>query len=113
VKPFIGDSSLPGLRWFTSLDDAMVELLGDVAALGDWPPPRVHQGGLSLELPVEVEAAAGALRTARPRLLLFHSRFGIDEVPTLIVVEDRQVRGRIVDSGCCKAIERFLAPWLH
>jgi anti-anti-sigma regulatory factor len=45
VKPFIGDSSLPGLRWFTSLDDAMVELLGDVAALGDWPPPRVHQAG--------------------------------------------------------------------
>jgi len=45
AKPFIGDSSLPGLRWFTSLDDAMVELLGDVAALGDWPPPRVHQAG--------------------------------------------------------------------
>jgi hypothetical protein len=66
-----------------------------------------------LELPVEVEAAASALRTARPRLLLFHSRFGIDEVPTLIVVEDRQVRGRIVAPGGCKAIERFLAPWLH
>jgi thioredoxin 1 len=107
-----------------------------------------------LELPVEVEAPAGALRTARPRLLLFHSRvsgrcrrvdgflaqvlqrrsnhatfaldriaaeehpelherFGIDEVPTLIVVEDRQVRGRIVDPGGCNAIERFLAPWLH
>src|ERR1043166_4824421 len=27
VKPFVGDSSLPGLRWFSSLDDAMVELL--------------------------------------------------------------------------------------
>jgi len=34
-------------------------------------------------------------------------------VPTLIVVEDRQVRGRIVAPGGCKAIERFLAPWLH
>jgi two-component system response regulator RegX3 len=27
------------------IEDAMVELLGDVAALGDWPPPRVHQAG--------------------------------------------------------------------
>lgn len=38
VKPFVGDSSLPGLRWFGSLDDAMVELLGDLAKLGEWPP---------------------------------------------------------------------------
>ena len=38
VRPFVGDSSLPGLRWFESLDDAMVELLGDLASLGDWPP---------------------------------------------------------------------------
>jgi anti-anti-sigma regulatory factor len=38
VKPFVGDSSLPGLVWFESLDDAMVELLGDVAKLGEWPP---------------------------------------------------------------------------
>jgi anti-anti-sigma regulatory factor len=38
VKPFVGDASLPGLRWFESLDDAMVELLGDLASLGDWPP---------------------------------------------------------------------------
>ena len=33
------DPPLPGLRWFTSLDDAMVELLGELAKLGDWPPP--------------------------------------------------------------------------
>lgn len=38
VKPFVGDGSLPGLQWFGSLDEAMVELLGDVAKLGDWPP---------------------------------------------------------------------------
>ena len=41
VKPFIGDSSLPALRWFSSLEEAMVELLGDVATLGEWPPQRV------------------------------------------------------------------------
>jgi anti-anti-sigma regulatory factor len=40
VKPFVGDPSLPALEWFDSLDDAMVELLGDVAKLGDWPPAR-------------------------------------------------------------------------
>jgi hypothetical protein len=38
VKPFVGDPSLPGLEWFDSLDEAMVELLGDMARLGDWPP---------------------------------------------------------------------------
>lgn len=38
VKPFIGDPSLPGLHWFGALDEAMVELLGDLADLGDWPP---------------------------------------------------------------------------
>ena len=46
----------------------------------------------------------------RPEL---HESFGIDEVPTLVIVEDGQVQGRIVDPGGCKAIERFLAPWLH
>lgn len=38
VRPFVDDSSLPTLEWFDSLDDAMVELLGDVSKLGDWPP---------------------------------------------------------------------------
>ena len=42
-----------------------------------------------------------------------HERFGIDTVPTLVVVEDGRVRGRIADPSGCKAIERFLAPWLH
>jgi thioredoxin 1 len=42
-----------------------------------------------------------------------HERFGIDELPTLIVVDSRQIRGRIVDPAGCKAIERFLAPWLR
>jgi hypothetical protein len=40
VEPFVGDKSLPRLRWFDSLDDAMVELLGDVTKLGEWPPPE-------------------------------------------------------------------------
>jgi thioredoxin-like negative regulator of GroEL len=42
-----------------------------------------------------------------------HESFGIDALPTLVVVEAGSVRGRIVDPAGCKAIERFLAPWLH
>jgi hypothetical protein len=47
VRPFVADPSLAGLEWFTSLDEAMVELLGDVAKLGDWPPvPAIaHEHG--------------------------------------------------------------------
>jgi thioredoxin-like negative regulator of GroEL len=46
----------------------------------------------------------------RPRL---HASFGIDEVPTLVVVEDGEIKGRIAAPTGCKSIERFLAPWLH
>jgi thioredoxin-like negative regulator of GroEL len=42
-----------------------------------------------------------------------HESFGIVELPTLVVVEDGKIRGRIVAPSGCKAIERFLAPWLH
>jgi thioredoxin-like negative regulator of GroEL len=42
-----------------------------------------------------------------------HESFGIDVVPTIVVVEDGTIRGRIIDPGGCKAIERFLAPWLR
>jgi thioredoxin-like negative regulator of GroEL len=46
----------------------------------------------------------------RPEL---HNSFGIDELPTLVVVADGEIQGRIVDPNGCKAIEHFLAPWLH
>jgi hypothetical protein len=39
-------------------------------------------------------------------------RFGIDDVPTLVVVEDKAVRGRLVRPRSCREIEQFLAPWL-
>ena len=42
-----------------------------------------------------------------------HERFGIDELPTLIVVDGGQMRGRIVDPAGCRAIEQLLAPWLR
>ncbi len=37
VDPFVGDSSLAGLRWFDSLDAALVELLGEVVEQATWP----------------------------------------------------------------------------
>ena len=39
--------------------------------------------------------------------------FVIDEVPTIVVVEDRRVRGRLVSPRGCRDIEQLLAPWLH
>ncbi len=46
----------------------------------------------------------------RPDLL---ERFGIETVPTLVVVEDKQVRARLDRPRGCREIERFLAPWLN
>jgi thioredoxin-like negative regulator of GroEL len=40
-------------------------------------------------------------------------RFDVDDVPTLVVVEGRQVRGRLAKPRGCRAIEAFLAPWLR
>ena len=41
------------------------------------------------------------------------TRFEIDEVPTLVVVEDRHVQARLTCPHGCREIEALLAPWLH
>ena len=46
----------------------------------------------------------------RPDLL---ERFGITQMPTLVVVEERNVRARLEAPRGCKDIESFLAPWLQ
>jgi thioredoxin 1 len=46
----------------------------------------------------------------RPDLL---ERFGISSLPTLVVVEGKTVRARLENPRGCRAIERFLNPWLH
>ena len=48
-------------------------------------------------------------RASRPDLV---ERFGIDEVPTLVVIEGKHVRARLTKPRGCRDIERFLAPWL-
>jgi thioredoxin-like negative regulator of GroEL len=45
----------------------------------------------------------------RPDLL---ERFNVDEVPSLVVVSDRQIRGRLRHPRGCRDIEGLLAPWL-
>jgi thioredoxin-like negative regulator of GroEL len=40
-------------------------------------------------------------------------RFKVEQVPTLLVVQDRRVRGRLAEPRGCRDIERFLAPWLR
>lgn len=49
-------------------------------------------------------------REQRPDL---HERFRIHELPTLLVVEGRVVRGRLESPHGVTEIEDFLAPWLH
>jgi thioredoxin-like negative regulator of GroEL len=45
----------------------------------------------------------------RPDLV---SRFAVDSVPTLVVVDGKRVRARLVKPRGCEEIEQFLAPWL-
>ena len=40
-------------------------------------------------------------------------RFGVKEIPSLVVVEDKTVRGLLVRPRGCRDIQAFLAPWLH
>lgn len=46
----------------------------------------------------------------RPDLV---ERFAVEEVPTLVVVEHRTVRAKLVRPRGSREIERFLAPWLR
>ena len=39
-------------------------------------------------------------------------RFEIDEIPTLVVVEDKLVKARLERPRSCREIEQFLTPWL-
>ena len=49
-------------------------------------------------------------REERPDLV---ERFDVDAMPTLVVVEGRQVRARLERPRGCREIEAFLAPWLN
>lgn len=49
-------------------------------------------------------------REQRPDLV---EKFQIVTMPTLVVIEDRKVRGRLEGAFGCSEIESFLAPWLQ
>lgn len=40
-------------------------------------------------------------------------QFEIELFPTLVVVDERRVRGRLIVPRGCREIEAFLAPWLR
>jgi thioredoxin-like negative regulator of GroEL len=40
-------------------------------------------------------------------------RFGIDEIPTLVVIDGKRVSGRLTSPRGCRQIEELLAPWLR
>jgi len=46
----------------------------------------------------------------RPDLV---ERFGVESMPTLVVVEGHHVRARLERPRGCRDIEAFLAPWLN
>ena len=46
----------------------------------------------------------------RPELV---KRFGVDVLPTLVVVEDKSERARLEQPRGCREIERLLSPWLR
>lgn len=46
----------------------------------------------------------------RPDLV---ERFAVSRLPTLLIVEAKLVRGRLVAPATCADIETFLAPWLR
>lgn len=41
------------------------------------------------------------------------TRFGIRDVPTLVVVERKRVQGRLETPRGCRDIEQLLSPWLR
>lgn len=47
---------------------------------------------------------------ARPDLA---ERFHIDSVPTVLVVANKRIEGRIVAPTGCRQLESFLRPWLR
>jgi hypothetical protein len=49
-------------------------------------------------------------REERPDLL---ERFRVAETPTIVVVEEKRVRGRLSQPHGCEEIQTFLAPWLR
>ena len=49
-------------------------------------------------------------REERPDLV---ERFLVETLPTLVVVEGKNVRARLEQPRGCREIERFLAPWLR
>jgi thioredoxin-like negative regulator of GroEL len=41
------------------------------------------------------------------------SRFEIETIPTLVVIKDKSVQGRLESPKSCREIERLLGPWLR
>lgn len=40
-------------------------------------------------------------------------RFRIEDVPTIVVVEGKRIRGRLASPRGCRDSEQLLAPWLR
>jgi thioredoxin-like negative regulator of GroEL len=54
----------------------------------------------------------GVVPVAQEKQPELFERFRVDEVPTLVVIENKSVRGKLESPRSCREIELFLAPWL-
>jgi thioredoxin 1 len=52
------------------------------------------------------------VRVAQDEYPELFERFGVELVPTLLLIEDKKVEGRLESPRNCREIEQFLAPWL-
>ena len=52
-------------------------------------------------------------RVAKERRPDLVERFAVETLPTLVVVESKAVRGRLIAPTSCAEIEEFLGPWLN
>ncbi|HEY2355410.1 MAG TPA: thioredoxin family protein [Gaiellaceae bacterium] len=41
------------------------------------------------------------------------AKFGVEELPTICIVQDRKLRKRIVAPRGCRELDEELTPWLH
>jgi thioredoxin-like negative regulator of GroEL len=58
----------------------------------------------------ETFAVRYVAREERPDLL---ERFRVADTPTIVVVEEKRVQGRLTQPRGCDEIQTFLAPWLR
>ena len=79
---------------------------------------RPDDGHAAAEVPLD-RRSRDRSRDREDRLLRLEQRpdlaerFGVVELPTLVIVESKKVRAKLEKPRGCREIESFLSPWLR